>query len=767
MESFAKDDYFESQQKRIERDLASFADPGTLVEVLGEPRSFDGHWTMRGSCREAHFSQSPAQGIRVSVGSNKKQSYQSFLADEPMANLRHVATMMVQAMSRGAQDVFVPTQARSQGKQGTATEHLKELIRGEGSGKTRVIMVTGEAGAGKTNVLRRLVRDQADLYLRGQTGMLFLYVNAQGRSLARLDEAFATELQDLRVGLTYHSIETLARVGILVPIIDGFDELLGVSGYDDPFNSLAGLLDGLDGEGGLIASARSAYYEAEFLARAGRASSDARQSWEQIAVEISGWEDQEQSLFLDGLAQSDQRRDDLKKKLSAAFGDHDELARKPFFFSRVAHLVLNDELPEDEDLLSALAQGYLQRELNEKLLDRQQAPLLGLEQLELLMRELAQEMWSQETRELDQGSVREVADYLSELLGLEEAARSVIVERVPTLAFLAHNDRHQRTLFEHEVFFCYFLARSLVHQYLRKEDMRLALSRSALPELVAERIAIELYGKEVLSSSDGLQAVLDRLAEAGSQQWLRTAQVRENAGIVVLALLREYAGRRPGGVIEDVIIRAVTLPGSHLHDVVLKRCRLVDVAIRRVDLSRTIFEDCQAVNLTMVEPVVKVGEGGTRLGLQGLNRAELVAGLVVLEEDGRRESFAPQKVAAILRECGAPMMAGEQGDGRDVPDGAMELLDKVVRAYGRTNPICEDDRGLKGVVADVWWDTVRALLVKHGLVQEETRPTGGTRKRFLRRRFAPGELMAGASRRRCSDRAIAKFWDDLEAAEAP
>ena len=93
---------------------------------------------------------------------------------------------------------------------------------------TRVIMVTGEAGAGKTQVLQELVRRQADNYLRGKTHKLFLYVNAQGRALARLNEALATELQDLRVSLTYHSVATLARVGILIPIIDGFDELLGV-----------------------------------------------------------------------------------------------------------------------------------------------------------------------------------------------------------------------------------------------------------------------------------------------------------------------------------------------------------------------------------------------------------------------------------------------------------------------------------------------------------------------------------------------------------
>ena len=143
-------------------------------------------------------------------------------------------------------------------------------------------MVTGEAGSGKTRVLQELVRRQADSYLRGQTNKLFLYVNAQGRALARLNEALATELQDLRVNLTYHSVATLARVGIVIPVIDGFDELLGVSGYDDAFSSLAQFLEQMEGQGCLVASARSVYYEAEFLARAGKESATGDQAWTHV-----------------------------------------------------------------------------------------------------------------------------------------------------------------------------------------------------------------------------------------------------------------------------------------------------------------------------------------------------------------------------------------------------------------------------------------------------------------------------------------------------
>ena len=757
--------YFESQRKRIERDLATFSDPGGLVDITGSARHFCANWMMRGSPREAAFVLSPYAGIVVSVDGNKK-TYPSFMADDGMSNLRHVAEMTLRS---GSPEMFVPTMSRRKDTKSDnpspATEYLAKLVMPSESGTTRVIVVTGEAGAGKTHVLRQLVHQQADLYLRGQTKQLFLYVNAQGRSLARLDEALATELQDLRVDLTYHSVETLARVGLLVPIIDGFDELLGVSGYDDPFNSLAGLLENLEGEGSLIASARSVYYEAEFLARAGSANGD--QSWEHIPVEILDWDDDTRRSYNSAVSinrnLSEDRFKTLQKNLETAFKKHPELASKPLFYVRIADFALDGALPDGEDLPNALAEAYLKRELKQKLLDRQSQPMLRQGQLDILMQELAQEMWSQETRELDYASVREVADYVLQVEELGESVRKNVVDRMPTLAFLAHNGRHRRILFEHEVFFFYFLARSLVGQYLNGDDLRLALSRSAMPEFVAERVAVELWRKGQLSTAIQLQEALDRLAAAAKEQWLRAAQVQENAGLIVLALLREYAARESEGVVEGVVIRAVTLPGSHLRSVTLKACQLIDVAIRRVDLTDTSFLDCQASNLTMMEPVVRVGGDGTRLDIRELTDVESVAGVVVLDDDtGRRVAFAPQEVASLLRECGAPI-AGEVEEERKIAIDVMELVNGLMRAYRRANPVCEADPLLQAVFRHDGWPSLRALLVEHGLVKEENRPSGGAPKTFLRRRFLPEKLMAGASRRACADAAIANFWDDLEA----
>ena len=160
--------------------------------------------------------------------------YQEFVAGPDMANLREVAGMIDQSW-RSAPRLFVNTRARYEGGADPHTEPavdmLTTLVQEDSEDATRVVMITGDAGTGKTRVLQELVRRQANRYLRGQTTKLLLYVNAQGRALARLNEALATELQDLKVGLTYHSVSVLTRLGVLAPVIDGFDELLGVSGY--------------------------------------------------------------------------------------------------------------------------------------------------------------------------------------------------------------------------------------------------------------------------------------------------------------------------------------------------------------------------------------------------------------------------------------------------------------------------------------------------------------------------------------------------------
>ena len=52
----------------------------------------------------------------------------------------------------------------------------------------------------------------------------------------------ARDLQDLRSRFSYNAVPPLVRNGLVVPVIDGFDELLGSGGYDEAFSSLAAFI---------------------------------------------------------------------------------------------------------------------------------------------------------------------------------------------------------------------------------------------------------------------------------------------------------------------------------------------------------------------------------------------------------------------------------------------------------------------------------------------------------------------------------------------
>ena len=753
---------YDSDIKRIESDLTSFADPGGVDVIHSGGRRFQAEWKMRGEPRAATFTVSRDRGITANVGGINQQ-YAVFLADTRMADLKHVAGMIRQAKK---EQIFVATKAHRTDRdvEGPlpATQLLTELMDEHEPEVTEVIMVTGGAGAGKTRVLQELVWQQADRYLQGRTDKLLLYVNAQGRALARLNEALATELQDLRVSLTYHSVATLVRVGLLVPVIDGFDELLGVSGYDDAFSSLTMFLEQLDGYGRLIASARSVYYEEEFLRRAGQASATGQHRWSHIPLEIMPWDEDDQSNYLMAFATqlslSEEKSNELRQAVKAFNKNDRDLLEKPLFFVRTVDLVRTEsDFSGDGDLLGTLIRSYLKREQTEKLLDRQQRPLLSEDQLELIVRELAEEMWNQETRELDGNSVREVAEYILEDR-VEESERQIIVERMPTLAFLTHSEKYETLGFEHEVFFLYFLARVIAKQYVSNSDMRAILSRSALPDFVADRLAFEVMRSGRLSSLDDLQVLLDRLSTAGGEKWRRAVQVQENAGLIVLALLKTFASNNKTDIIGRKI-STVILPGGDLSGVTLRNCKLDNVTVRRTNLGTTRFVECHARNVVLEAPMVDVRT--TRLELNGLRVPGDVSGVQTLSKKGNVRIYNSEEVTRVLADCGASVDIHADQDKRNVSDQSMKLLERLMHAYERANPVCDGDN-MRHLFGDSRWPKLRRILIKHGIVTVDRKAASGNAKEFLRKQFPPDQIMSGASKASDAPPQIMRFWDALE-----
>ena len=214
--------------------------------------------------------------------------------------------------------------------------------------------------------------------------------------------------------------------------------------------------------------------------------------------------------------------------------------------------------------------------------------------------------------------------------------------------------------------------------------------------------------------------------------------------------------------IEDCTIRSVVFPGSHLRKVTLRRCTLIDVTLRRTDLTATRFVACDARDVRLYEP--RVSRESTRLELKGLG-VDDVSGIRV-SDVSPNASYDPAFIADTLRTCGAPI-TGEPGPkGPTVPEAELQVIERLMRVYRRTNLVCLQDGRLSSLFSDYYWPGIQQRLVENDIVKLEERATSGRPKQFLRSRFLPGQIMAGRIGRPDTDPRIRAFWEAL-AASAP
>lgn len=752
---------------RIQRDLTPFADPGTEVVLQHQGRVVHATWEQRTFAREARFSIS-LDGVSVQY-KQRTFSYRAFFASPEMADLLALAKMILQAKKPRP---YVDTLAMLDGKtepQSALTAIGSALGDRLAQDATVIVMVTGDAGAGKTSVLLELVRKQAELYSKAQSEHLYLYVNAQGRALARFTEALAAELDELRSSLTFHEITPLVRLGLVIPVIDGFDELLGVGGYDEAFSSLSAFVEELDGDGQIVASARSTYYEQEFVARASSISSLGSQYWAQRGVQVLEWREEQFVAYVK--LQCDARKlsevaaaSALESVRDAFRGKNSHLGSKPLFVARTLDLVLEGKAPSGaDDLLESLVSIYIERERTEKLLDRNSQPILTSEDIRSLLIELAEEMWNQETRELDTKSVRSVAEYVLGVNGVDPLAQKVVIERMPTMAFLARGERLQTIAFEHETFFGFFFAHRLAERLSDPgASLEILLGRSVLSPDVA-RLAADKLNTEAASDPLELVRYIKKISQAAGNASPRRSQVQENGGRLVQSLLTT-ACANGSALLEGLEICDLVVPGGSLEGVRLRNALFCNVELRRVDLRDTEILASRAENVMLLE--ITVDPVKTRLELSGLDAKSSILGLRVLENSTIQTVFTPSDVSRALQQIGAIAVSGEPMVQRRVSPKVVELVERFVRGYKRANPLCTSDDFMRHIFGAYEWSRIEKALISSGVVTAESRNTSGSKKIFLRRQVLPEEVMAGLDPAADVPSVVKVFWQEIQDAGA-
>lgn len=749
--------------KEIEKDLRAFADPGSEVAVDQGSAIFE----RNGREIVLKFSAPPSGHLPDVIVGQSRMSYKQFLASDLMADLKTFADFIVKTSKKSYDYLETSARLSDDAETGTKVVAAAEAVTNRATKdlpylSTLVTLVRGEAGSGKTVTLREVTTRRAIAYREGKVDSLFFFIDAQGRALSRLEDAMAKDLQDLRSRFSYAAMGPLTRHGLIVPIIDGFDELLGSGGYDEAFSSLAAFLATLDGQGSVIASARSAFFDYKnFYENAKRYAGEGSLNYVVETVNILSWSDDQVREYFRRFAgtrglESAELLSKLESMRSAMTPANKELLSKPFYASLVASLLSeNQEINNDDDLLDQLVDSFIDRE-HRKLLDKEGKPLLSAKGHRAFLTNLAEEMWWLENRRIDVGTVQVVAELVTEQFGLPPSAANSIVERVSSYAFLTSDSSAKRFLrFEHEVFYGYFLAHKL-QQLIERDpsNLRRFLGRSVIDETIVDQ-AVQLIGNDIERSTRAVESVSGSLRAN-----LSDSLARENAGVVVAAIIKSVGQLRVAASIRSVIFRKVGFGACQLHRTKFENCDFDDV-----DLTGAVISDPELVNTVLRSVAVDLNH--TRIDSTDPKVLECVYGLTVVGElpgvpNGK--VFDPSDIKKVLRTIGLVLpQHAEEGKKVDTRfQKKVELVDRFVRRMERRFYVTEADVRAFNFAKDSQWSAVWEALFAHGLLEKLIVPKAGRREPLVRLTVPPELLRRGQA---INDprvpESVKSFWKEL------
>jgi uncharacterized protein YjbI with pentapeptide repeats len=737
----------------LTKDFSAFADPATAVMMAGD----DIVWTQNRQRRQATLVRQ-ANDLPDLIVDGRQYKYREFFASDSMADLTGLANnikAVIPTLSTFVADVFVDpevvTEDVGSGREETcqAGAFIESFLSPAFSAeRTQLLFLKGRAGDGKSTLLVHLTYRQAELVLNGGATRLLLYVDAQGSALAKIDEVMAKVTHDFGARFRYHAIAVLTRLGLLVPIIDGFDELLGVAGYKDAFSSLSRFIARLDGSGHLIASARSTFFEyTDFAAWGARLTGqDDAPLFEITPASIRPWgQVQRQEYFArnDASALLPQMEEILA-------GRANEVLSSPFLVSQLINLGVDvvRQTPPDQ-LVHAVVQQLIDREMRFKVLNLDGRPLLTLGQHEQFLQMVAEEMWWLESREVDETTLLAVADLVVEQLKLAPEVAFRFREKVPSYALFVRSESPPRYAFRHEFYFAYFVAqtiRAALDDSVRLEGL---LSRSVVTPVVADQIASQTTTAK-LAQSIGKAGKLGALS---IQNRGAVGLLKANHGAIVGAAVRLHGELLAAQEIVASQFVNVDFSNTHLNAFSFVDCSFVECDLSGAQWSEVDFDASELTELVVTD--------GTRLAGCTLDSIDSVIGLIERTVSGTVERlYAARDLKRLLERMGMRVKSDPGRASPVVGEHLREQLDRFLRVAQRTVYFSDQDFSNRSINMERDLAEVVDLLRKSGLLLSAAKKhRSGSRMLF--RLSEPAERIRQGEAGIFSSASIEQFWSDM------
>lgn len=591
--------------------------------------------------------------------------------------------------------------------------------------ETTVLYITSDAGEGKTSVIYELTRQQAERFLAGKSDWLMVPIPLGGRHFLRFDDITVGALQNRYrfPFLYYNSFLALARMGVIVPAFDGFEEMFVENSSGEALSAMGLLLGTLNSKGAMIIAARKAYFEFENIKAQARLYDTIRTYSVGFGkLELKRWN---KGQFLEycqkrNVAESTKIYDRVSERLTA---EHSLLTRA-VLVKRLVDIAAESPSLEDflskihasgTDFFSVFVRSIIDREANEKWIDRSGeigSPLLSVEEHCELLSQIAHSMWESRVDYLKRENLEFVADYFCETKKKSSHQAQQIRERVRGHALLIPSpNAHNAVEFDHEEFRLFFLGEAIADQLRPLNDRAKADILNSFRKGVLPRHAQHAFARAVKRDPNihRLTAAEFLLGIAGLDG--QASFTQDNCSSLIIRLIS--AVPNSGLVISNLAFGADALRDRDLANLTFEKCYFSPTSLENTRIASSSFSECTFSELRLYD--------STKFESVAVSKCRIDA-LRLVDRD--LETWEPDVIRFHLEQSNVKFADAEAAvklQKETLQSSSPELndLEKLIRYFMRSTHISESVVRMKlGPRGTNFIDNVAPELIAHGVLVE-------------------------------------------------
>lgn len=722
-------------------DLAPFADIGEALPKISEQGgTITAKITRDGRPLKVVIDKSNGK-IETTWGTGKKHfaSFAAMLSSEIFANLRRWAEAQAELLKHYFERKIdlIPINGVTHQKTRLDSIDGVEFLLGNASRKpdaTEVLLIDGPAGIGKTRLIEQLTFRRALGYKTSQKPLI-LHVKSRGRVLSNIQDLMAFSLQSIRSNITYDQIPILAKYGVVIIAIDGFDELGDPNGYELAWAQVGQLITFVRGNGTLILAGRDTFIGRSRLlsdVHALRVDTDIV-----TGVTLQSPSPQQAKDWLKQYNWTDANFD--LPSISVLLEDPASFALRPVFLKLISEIKPKQLKEKHERYLTPfLVEHIIDREA--RLFGKPVEAVMPIDEIKrfiiMFMQEVAREMAESQTEALEATALSWIAE-ASLGDGYPPEVVSLIKNRSSMIALLMNDERQGYRSFIHSHILNYFLAQVTIH----------AVAQGEVPKFIRRN----LLGSEFLSvfadviSENKIEnpSIVDDFVQrllVVPHTYTSVDRTIRNAGALLISSLPNISEKNvciSDFEIDDAIVNGTSV-SVHLKNVVANQ-----LDCRNADLSQLTFSECQVFTLiasessrfspTFPKPTTLVFDSGEQV----LDPDEIVKWL---EARGRNQNSIVNTGISSSKLKASPIY---------------KLLGQAcrVRQYWLR---AEDDMYGK-ILKNRYWSSLSSLLSAHGFLREEYRQASGKSSNFVHIKYKERILSESPD-----DVEIRQFFQKLE-----